>query len=344
MSTSPKIQWGSNGVTINGNTDLLGDNINIGSDQVNATVTVTGDISVSNKLTLTGAGGIEVPSGGITVGTSPNDIGLNYDGTVTIGETINFNAKTSESILGPITATSISIGETTFNNSGTGEIASNLDVAGYININNEKIKLNSDGSSTFTGKMIIKNGLEIDNPDPNSPVASIDINGNAVFASVTIPLITLNNNSEETNCLVVGTPPNSASITNKGNGTFVSASANSINAMKSLTLKSTTVNSITTGSSVSPPASPDTSIPTVGYLSKVVNSQSSTEPVQITSTTGEEEPNPTYSYQIVMWIKNADTLANSKYFGKKYIYTYDDSQSKYVFSETAITGTGQYPW
>ena len=363
MSTSPKIQWGSDGVTINGETNLLGENISIGTDQelattnllgekinigtekVNATVTVTGDINVSNNLTLTGAGGIIVPSGGITVGSAPNDIELNYDGTVTIGETIEFNPDSSESTLGNITATSITMGNTTFNKSGTGQqIDGQITALDGINIGSAEspqIQLNSNGSSTFTGTMTIKNNLFIDNPDDgNSPVASIDINGNASFTSMTI---NNNNNDSETEIFVVGTSPNSASITNKGNGTFNnSVSAQSINAMTSLKLKNTTVNSITTGTSVLPD-SPDTSIPTVGYLSKVVNSQSSTEPVEITSTTG-TAPNPTYSYQIVMWIKNADTSANSNYFGKKYSYTYDDSQQKYVFSETAVTGTGTYPW
>lgn len=318
MSTSPTIEWETDGVTINGNTNLIGKNISIGSEGQNTTVT------------LSGTGGIVIPNGGISIGsgttfrkTGFGQIGGNLDviGNINIGSaespqiqlnsigTSNFAGKmiiNNSLEAGDITASSITMGDTTFNNTGYGNIGDNLNVGGQININSGKIILNANGSSTFTGQMIINNSLEtqsietqsivINNPtDGLAALASINTTGDGSFASVTTPSITLN-----------GTP----------------------------------VNSITTTSSVS--ASPDTSIPTVSYLSKVVNSQSSTEPIKITFSNGEGE-NPTYSYRIVMWNQN-DPPANSRYFGKEYSYTYDANQQKYVFSETAVTGTGTYPW
>lgn len=276
MST-PNIEWGTNGVTINGTT------INSGS------LTVSGDLTAQSNINV---GSTTLNSSGITIGSSSDP---------------TFELKNT----GDITATSIIIGEngTTLSANGNGTIAGNLDVTGYININSEKIKLNSDGTSSFTGKMTITN-----------------------------------NNDSETGIFVVGSSSNEASITNKGNASFNnSVSAQTIHAMSSLRLINTSVNSITTGSSALP-ESPDTSIPTVGYLSKVVDSQSATEPIEIVDTTDYEPDEGSltlYTYEIRMWIKNAETPKQSSYFGKQ--YTFNITNSK--LSENPIYVTGQqYPW
>lgn len=205
----------------------------------------------------------------------------------------------------------VTISGTTIN-SGTLTVSGDLTAQSNIIVGSSSdptIELNSDGSSTFTGKMTINN----------------------------------NNNDSETAIFVVGSSSNEASITNKGNASFNnSVSAQTIHALSSLRLINTTVNSITTSATESPNTTSNTSIPTVGYLTKAIsaNGTTFTKPFQITSTTGDEESNPTYSYQIVMWFKiNENTENNAKYFGKKYSYTSDG-----VFSETAVTGTGTYPW
>lgn len=324
----PNIEWGSDGVTINGETN-----------SITGTLTVSGDLTAQSDI-IVGSTTLN-PTIGITVGTSPNT-------------TIIKNA-------GDITTTGIMIGNgTSFSNNGTGTIGSNLNVTGNINIGSgPQIQLNSDGTAEFGGNVTIGSSAITLRTDGSANFkGQLDARTLAISDGVNSPNVWIYGSDGNSSFSGKGTfsggieigNSNQASITNLGEGTFASVSAPSITASTSLMLKNTTVNSITTSTS-SLPDSPDTSIPTIGYLTKAIGKSTFIEPFQIIDTSSKEPANPTnptnptYSYEIRMWIKDADAPdTDSKYFGKKYSYTYDSGQSKYVFSESAVTGTGDYPW
>lgn len=121
-----------------------------------------------------------------------------------------------------------------------------------------------------------------------------------------------------------------ASISEEGNGTFKSVST------PSLSLNSSSLTSVTTSSTSDPPTTSDESIPTVGYLTKAMTTAITTEPMQViaTSTTSP------YTFEIRMWMKNADVPSQSSYFGKQYTY---DAEGN-VTEKTVSASNQQYPW
>ena len=302
-------------------------------------------------------------------------ITLNTDGTATFkainigdGPDIQLNQNGSAAFKGPVdiggSITLNSDGSGVFNSSGVFRekvIARELDVAdGSVTISSSgdlligSSNLSANNTAYFGGEVAINGKVtahELDigpgnvtiNPSGEVTIGNTTLNtsGATIGGSTIIngPAI-INGQVSVNNEFEVG--GRKAIIDSSGNATFPSLTASD-----RLTLHGTALTNVITSTTVPADTTSDTSIPTIGYVTKAIEgiSKSVSEPIQITSTIGEEQPKPTYSFQIVMWIKNAENPSNSKYFGKQYIYKYDNSKSDYVFSEKfSSIGSGKYPW